>query len=300
MTLATVTSAFVVQLRSGPLPLISLLLVSAPFFGTAVAQGKSQYHLFNPTPRELMREMSTDRPDKTESPYTVDAGHLQIEADILSYGYDQHIPGQSDTGVETLSIAPISFKLGLRNNVDLQLVVETYTSIRTHDRTAATVQKNRGFGDIQTRLKWNLWGNDGGPTALAVMPYAKFPSNQDRLANQAYEGGLIVPLAIELPNGFGMGLMTELDIAEDSDASGHHPDFVNTATVSRNLFGALGGYVEFFSLVSTDSDSPWIGTFDLGFTYALSDDIQLDAGVNIGLTRSAEDVNPFLGISWRL
>jgi hypothetical protein len=31
---------------------------------------KWQYNLYNPTPRVLMREMSTDRPDKTESPYT--------------------------------------------------------------------------------------------------------------------------------------------------------------------------------------------------------------------------------------
>ena len=36
---------------------------------------KSGYTLFQPVPRELMREMSTDRPDQTESAYTVDAGH---------------------------------------------------------------------------------------------------------------------------------------------------------------------------------------------------------------------------------
>ena len=36
---------------------------------------KRHYHLFNPTPRELLREMSTDRPDVTESAFTVDAGH---------------------------------------------------------------------------------------------------------------------------------------------------------------------------------------------------------------------------------
>ncbi|WP_375396658.1 hypothetical protein [uncultured Sphingomonas sp.] len=35
---------------------------------------KSQYTLFDPTPRAAMRPFSTDRPDTTESPYTVDAG----------------------------------------------------------------------------------------------------------------------------------------------------------------------------------------------------------------------------------
>src|SRR6266487_4848514 len=79
---------------------------------------KTHYTLFNPTPRELMREMNTDRPDKTESPFTVDAGHFQIEADILNYSYDRHNPAHTDTRVETVSIAPVNLKLGVRNDVD--------------------------------------------------------------------------------------------------------------------------------------------------------------------------------------
>ena len=61
----------------------------------------------------------------------------------------------------------------------------------------------------------------------------------------------------------------------------------------------LAGYVEFFSLVSAETGSDWVGTVDIGITYALSDNIQLDGGVNLGVTRSADDINPFFGISWR-
>jgi hypothetical protein len=46
---------------------------------------KWQSHLFHPTPRQLMRELSTDRPDRTESPYTADAGHFQLEMDFFNY-----------------------------------------------------------------------------------------------------------------------------------------------------------------------------------------------------------------------
>jgi hypothetical protein len=35
---------------------------------------KNRYHLLAPTPRSELRDLSTDRPDKTESAYTVDAG----------------------------------------------------------------------------------------------------------------------------------------------------------------------------------------------------------------------------------
>ncbi|MCX8237304.1 MAG: hypothetical protein OSB05_00665 [Akkermansiaceae bacterium] len=39
-----------------------------------ITQDKSQYHLFNPTPDDLLRKISPGRLDATESPITVDAG----------------------------------------------------------------------------------------------------------------------------------------------------------------------------------------------------------------------------------
>ena len=57
---------------------------------------KSIYDLFHPTPNELMREMSTDRPDQTESPYTVDAGHFQAEIDLVSAVFDRDRSGAGD------------------------------------------------------------------------------------------------------------------------------------------------------------------------------------------------------------
>jgi hypothetical protein len=260
---------------------------------------KSRYTLFNPTPRELMREMSTDRPDLTESPYTVDAGHFQIEMDLLSYGYDRYNENFSDTRVENWSFATANFKVGLCNSTDFQLVVPTYNRARTKDRTTGVVQRNSGFGDLVARLKMNIWGNDGGTTAFGVMPFVKLPTNQDGLGNKAWEGGIIFPLAVALPAGWGMGLMTEVDFNEDSTGDGYHPDFVNTITFGHDIIGDLGGYVEFASVISAESGSSWIGTFNVGFTYGLTENIQLDAGVNMGLTRSADDFNPFLGLSWR-
>src|SRR5687767_14556340 len=84
-----------------------------------VEPDKSGYHLFKPTPRELMREMSTDRPDKTESAYTVDAGHFQLEMDVVSYGYDRHNVARDHTVSDNLAIAPFNFKVGDRKSTRL-------------------------------------------------------------------------------------------------------------------------------------------------------------------------------------
>ena len=256
---------------------------------------KSGYNLFNPTPDTLLREMATDRPDKTESAYSVDAGHYQIEMDLLSFTYDR---SDAET-LEAWAIAPINLKVGVLNNVDLQLIAESYNIQRTTDRSTNSSTRLSGFGDLLLRCKTNLWGNDGGPTALSVMPFVKLPTNQNGLGNGAVEGGVIFPFAMELPADWGFGAQAEVDYIQDSGSSDYHGEFINTVTVSHDIVGKLGGYVELFSNVSTEAGAKWIATFDFGFTYAITRDIQLDAGMNIGLTDAADDLNPFIGLSMR-
>jgi hypothetical protein len=132
-------------------------------------------------------------------------------------------------------------------------------------------------------------------TAFALMPFVKFPTNTGGLGNKQVEGGIILPLAVELPYGWGMGIMTEFDIVSREEG-GYGPDFINSITFSHDIIGNLAGYVEFFSQLSKGD---LIITLDAGVTYALTEDIQLDCGCNFGVTESAEDFNPFVGLSMR-
>jgi hypothetical protein len=279
--------------------LAGLSFLPRVFSQTGGQQDKRGYNLFNPTPDTLLREMAADRPDKTESAYTVDAGHYQIEMDLLSYTYDRSSAGGEHQTVKALAIAPINMKVGVLNNVDLQIIAESYNIQWTKDRDTNSSTRVSGFGDLTLRCKTNLWGNDGGPSALAVMPFVKFPTNQHDLGNGALEGGIIFPFAMELPADWGLGAQAEIDYLQDSNSSDYHPEFLNTVTVSHDIVGKLAGYVELFSNVSTERGAKWIATFDFGFTYAVTRDIQLDAGMNIGLTSAADDLNPFIGLSVR-
>ena len=257
---------------------------------------KDQYHLFNPVPRERMRDLSTDRPDKTESPYTVDAGHFQIEASLIDYSYDHRNPEGSDQRVDHFSVMPMNLKAGLWNSTDLQFLINPYEE--DHSAGDGESADQNGFGDIRTRVKINIWGNDGGPTAFAFMPFIKFPTSTDDLGNDFVEGGIILPLAVALPGDWNMGVMTEFDFNRNSEKD-FYTDFINSITFGHQIVGDLNGYVEFFSSFNQEEDSEWVGTVDAGLTYAVSQNIQLDGGVNIGVTRSADDFNPFLGCSVR-
>jgi hypothetical protein len=256
---------------------------------------KSGYSLVNPTPRQALRELSTDRPDKTESPYTVDAGHVQVELDFANHTRDQDRRNR----VETLTILPVNLKLGLTNSTDLQLLIDPYVRQTVTDRAARTGERISGFGDVTLRLKQNLWGNDGGRTALALMPFVKLPTSSNGIGNDAVEFGLIVPLAIEVSERVGIGLMTELDMLKESDGKGYAPTFINSATISFGLTERLGLYTELFTERSAERGANWIVTGDAGLTYALTDDLQLDGGVNLGITDAADDLQLFVGISRR-
>lgn len=272
-------------------------------FGAAVQADESRrdakagYHLFHRTPAELRRDLSTDRPDRTESAYTVDAGWFQIEGDVTVFAWDRHNIERAERDVEAFAFLPLNLKAGLTRDVDLQVIVLPWLR-ETVREPGLPPARTTGFGDVLTRVKWNLWGNDGGTTALAVMPYAKWPAAADGLGNGAVEGGLILPFSVALPAGFTLGAMTQFDLRHDDDGDKAHAGFINTITVSRALVGELGAFVEFFSDVESTGD-PWAGTFDLGFTFGLTEDIQLDAGVVLGLTRAAPDVGAFAGFAVR-
>ena len=261
----------------------------------AATPDKGGYNLFRPVPDSSLRELSPDRPDKTESAYTVDAGHFQLEIDFANFTYNE----AGGTTTRAWNVAPFNVKAGLLNNVDLQFIFDSYENVRTKDSNTGTTTTQSGVGDITTRLKINLWGNDDGATAFALLPFVKFPTSTDGLGNHAIEGGIILPLAISLPADFGLGLETAVSCLQNENDSHYHTEFINSVTIGHDIIGNLGGYVEFFSAISTERGADWVGTVDVGLGYALTKDVQLDCGCNFGVTAAADDLNPFIGLTVR-
>jgi len=269
--------------------LCCLLLFAAP----VEADEREAYNLFNPVPADKMREWVTDRPDKTESAYTVDAGHFSHETDLINVSFDSEGGERTDSYL----IAAPNLKAGLTDRIDLQVVVESFNYVKERSRNEGTRSKQSGFGDILTRLKVNVWGNDGGSTALAVMPYLKFPTNHRDLGNDNIEGGLIMPMAVNEFETFGIGLMTQVDVLRDADDAGYHVDFVNSITAGVDFTDQIAGYTEIWTNLGPEHGL--YATFDCGITYSPNPNLQFDIGLNTGLTQQSDDLNPFIGISQR-
>ncbi|MEX2581209.1 MAG: transporter [Verrucomicrobiales bacterium] len=253
---------------------------TAPYESTP--PDKSRYHLFDPTPPELWRELSPDRPDATESPLTVDAGAFVVEASYFDW--------RRDGGGDAYTVMATNFKIGLTNDTDLQIVFDTYT--REDPETGSGAE---GFGDVQLRLKYNVWGNDGGDTALALFPFVKIPTDTE-LSNGEVEGGLIIPFAMDLSDGVGLGLMAEFDAVYDEAADRHDIEFLHSAVLGIDLTDRFGTFAEYIGITGP---SPYQAYFAGGFTCWLNDDLVLDWGAQVGLNDNSDDLGVFGGFTKR-
>jgi Putative MetA-pathway of phenol degradation len=233
------------------------------------------------TSETSLRDLSTDRPDTTESAYTVDKGRYQWEVEMASF--------TRDGGEWTeYSLAEWNMKYGLTDRADLQLVMPLYTHVRSGDE---------GYGDTEIRLKYNLWGNDSGETAMALMPFVKIPTAGGSLGNDAFEGGLIVPYSFSLPNDWSCAVMAEIDLAYEDTEDDYHLVGLVSATGSHAITENTAGFLEIVGIFSAESSDDTEAYFNTGFTWAMADNWQLDGGIRVGLTHASADLTPFLGIS---
>jgi len=269
---------------------LSILLIVVGCQVLAQDSTKTKYTLFNPVPKTLMREMETDRPDITESAYSVDAGHFQLETDLFKRTTIKD--GIFKDVENAFNVA--NLKLGLTRTIDLQLVVESYLSTSTTLGTNKIT--NSGFGDLTLRLKKNLWGNDSGKSALAIMPYVTIPTSQ-LSDSKDYEGGVIFPFALDLGNDWGLGSQVQIDYLKNTASTGYHTGYLASAALGLPINKFTDFFVE--SYIYHDREIKETETFiNGGIIFSLSKNFRLDAGFNYGLEKQSQKVY-FIGLSCR-
>ncbi len=237
-----------------------------------------------------LRELNTDRPDVTESPFTVDAGHTQLEMDLASVTRNQL------DGVRTTEVSAGDFNLrfGITRSFELGLFLTPYLH-RTETPRGGPSVTTSGVGDAVVRGKWNFWGDDGGTTAFGLIVDVLLPTAARGLGEPHAVPAMTLPLALDLGHGWDAGAMTTVE-ARPRDEGGYHGVWTNTLTLGRELAHGVAGYAE---IASTVGDGSHVATFDVGVTWKLDANTQLDAGTNLGITRAADNLMVFAGVSRR-
>jgi len=231
-----------------------------------------------------LRPLAADRPDATESPQTVDKGYFQVETTFIGYATDK----ANGVRTENTTLLETNLKYGIDENIDLHLVFSPYTE------TNSNGQKTLSHSDIELRSKINLWGNNGGDSAFALLPYVKLPAG--KLSNDKVEGGLILTYGSEIDT-FGFGAQLQIDRAFNDNNGAMDWQGSHTFVLGYDLRSNFAGYVEYIGELDFDKNyTPYVS---LGFTQALSSNTQWDVGSKFGLIEKAQDMEVFTGITHR-
>jgi hypothetical protein len=264
---------------------------------------KSQYTLFNPVPADALRGMDTDRPNITNTPHTIDAGHVQVETGFYD---DTHFHNRTQGGnsvADTLTFGAINTRLGLTNNFEINAAISSYTRAKNTDYVASQTTRADGFGDTVIGGKLNLWGNEGSDDAwasgFALQPQIKLPTAQSGLGNNHVEWSLDAPLLVNLVGGFHLGIETSASQERNSANTGYVAGWQNSVSVDRVILGAVDVYLEYAMHATTESHVQPQQSIDVGFTYPVTDNIEIDTGVFIGVNRATPAIEWTSGASFR-
>jgi len=300
--------------RMVALSVVAVSVLTPTFAAELIPDDKSQYTLFNPTPADSMRPWRTDQAGV--SPYTIDAGHFEVNLTALTYGYDEseQFFAFSQVGpffrlkiiTEAWTYGAFVAKVGLANRLDAEVGIVPYETITTQPQpvligpTGQPIiprQTASGFGDVVSRLKFNVWGNDGGKTALSVSGIVKFPTADKDLGNGQFEGGPALEFAAQLPCGFELRIDSVVILFEDA-LNNRQAAFNNLLSLSHQIIGNLEGYAMFDTFAFT-TDAEWVGSLKAGLNYRIAKNIELYVGNTFGVTDNAFDYRPFIGVAAR-
>ena len=248
---------------------------------------KTHDDLFHPTPKKFMRGFNTDRPDVTESAYTLDAGHFQVETDLFKTER-YHI-----NNVKTFNnfFNAANLKLGFLRSLDLQLVVRTLSVSKI--KNGIIVSKESGFGGLTLRAKQNLWGNDHGKSALSVLPFIDIPTK----AAEKISCGIVFPFALSL-KGWNFGSQIETDFEGNQAENNYHINFLASATTSHSLLKLLDFFIE--GVITRNGETSICEYFiNCGPVYSFSENVNMDCGLYYGL-KEISSKTYFIGLSFRM
>lgn len=234
-------------------------------------------------------DISTDRPDFTESPEVLAAGRVQIETSVAW--------AREKTGGLTLRTrsTPTLIRVGLGHELELRL--ETDGWIRA---TAAGVSES-GRGDLSLGLKWQTADGDEakGTPSVGWLFHVDTPSGSGAFKGRGLRPSVRVAAEWELHGGYSIGAMTGV-FTERNDEDRRYHAALASVTLAIPINEKWHGFVELAAeQLASKANGGNVVSANTGLAWKLTPDLQLDTAIGRGVTRNAPDWTYTVGISAR-
>ena len=213
-------------------------------------------------------QISTDRPDQTEASVVLPKNLLQIESGFVF---------QDEEVFNTLFRYGISEKVEFRLNTNFMLL----------DSPDGLNIPSPRFGDIEIGMKIQIFKSAESSTIVAFLSHLSLPTASKYYTNDGYGTLNRFLISHDFSETFSVGYNLGYN-----KVYGEKGAFVYTLAFAKSL-NKWGVYAEIFGEKSKKNSQ---SNFDLGFTYLINKDFQLDISFGEGFNN---DLSYFaVGASW--
>jgi hypothetical protein len=237
-----------------------------------------------------LRDFCAERPGKATPPCILDKGHVQVEVGL----YDVTLQRGGGVHEDDYALGAFEVRYGVSRRTEVEAGWAPLIIDRAHGAGRAT-----GVGDAVLGVRTALTDPDADGLAVSAQAFVTAPTATRGLGAGGWTGGLRLPVAAPLGDNFDLGLTPEADLVRDSDGRGAHFALAGAAGVSR-AFGRLTFGAELWGQMDDDpADRIWQASADLFAAWMGGENLQLDAGVNLGLAHDTPDVEVYAGVARR-
>ena len=205
-------------------------------------------------PNLLFSQITTDRPDQTESLTTISEGNIQVESGITIE--------KEQSNVNTL------FRFGMFNGVELRL----NSNYLINDQMSSLIKSS--FTDFEVGAKFRIQDDEDKKTKIGFLTHISIPTAPEIFSNNEY--GLLNRFIVSHDISESDQIAYNIGYNKFKNYGG---ELVYTLVYSKG-FNSFGMFIELFGNESSDLS---ILNFDSGITYQLDKNKQLDISFARGL-----------------
>ena len=202
----------------------------------------------------LYSQLTSERPDQTESSLVLSKGHVQIETGISIE--------DSESNINTL------FRIGIIDGIEMRL----NSNYLINDDISNL--KKSSFSDFEIGAKFKILDEDNNRIKIGFLTHLSVPTAPEIFSYNEY--GLLSRLLVshDIKNDSQIGYNIGYNKYNNYDGQ-----FIYTLVYGKSL-GSFGVFFEIFGEESSNNSNL---NFDSGITYLVDNDKQLDLSIGRGL-----------------
>lgn len=234
----------------------------------------------------LLTATGSARAQETESPAVIAPGSVQIEL-----GWSMARDGEGGTRFESYQVPGTLLRIGLSKVVELN--IGWAGAIDEELRLGESTMSVDGVGDAGLGAKLYLREARGRTPEMALFVGTSVPVGDAPFSSDRFDPSLLLLVSHGL--GERVGLEYNVGAAFESvrdDATGRAStlsSYIYTLTLGVDLSERLSAFVELFGAIPASASGPPANAFNIGFSYLLRPNVQLDLAAGVGLSDAADD-----------